>query len=77
MFLWYPPKEFFYDAWLCEKFAPSIPVTRPIGRIGFGDAVGYAEAAASDDNYAITSLGGCFMWNNVPACGGRLGLIFF
>ena len=62
---------------MCDKCAPSIPVTRLLVRSGFGYSVGCVEAAASNDNQKIKSLGGCLVLNNTAVCGGRLQLKFF
>ena len=45
-----------------EECSPPFPVARLLDCSGFGDAVGSAEAAASDDIQEITFLGSCFMW---------------
>ena len=68
---------FFFDAWVCEKYAPSLPVTRLLGRSGFENSVGCVEADASDNTKEITSLGGCLMQNNAAVFGGRVWLNMF
>ena len=77
MFLWDPPPKNLSVVSECvKKFAPSIPVTRLLGRSGFGNAVGCVEADTSDDTQEITSLGGCLTWNNAYVSCGRVMLIF-
>ena len=72
----YPPQEFVCNGRVFEECAPPIPVARLLGRSGFGNAVGSAEAAASNDIQEITFMGGCLMWKNAAVCGGRIRLIF-
>ena len=74
IFLWDTLQEFVCDYWVCEKFAPYIPVTRLLGRSGFGNAVGCVEADASEDTLEKTNLGNCLMWNDATVCGGRVRL---
>ena len=62
---------------MLEECTPSIPVARLLGRIGFGDAIGSVEAAASDDIQEITFLGIYLMWNNAAVCCGRIWLKCF
>ena len=50
---------------------PITPVSRILGRSGFGDAVGSVEAAASDDIQEISFLGSCLMWNDADVCCGK------
>ena len=50
-----------------EECAPPTPVSRLIGRSGFGDAVGSVEAATRDDIQEITFLGVYLMWNDAAA----------
>ena len=64
MLLWDPPQEFVCDSCMFEECAPPIPVSRLLGRSGFGNTVGCVEAAASDNIQEITFLGGCLMWND-------------
>ena len=61
---------------MLEECAPSIPVSRILGRSGFGDAVGSVEAAASDDIQEITFLGSSLMWDDAAVCCCRIWLIF-
>ena len=60
-----------------EECDPPTPVSRLLGRSGFGDSVGSVEAVASDDIQEITSLGGCLMWNDASVCCGRIWLKYF
>ena len=60
-----------------EEFTPPIPVSRLLGRSGFGNAVGCVKAATSDDTEKIKFLDGCLMWNDAAVCGGRIWLNFF
>ena len=60
-----------------EECAPPIPVSRLLGRSGFGDAVGSVEAAVSNDIQEIILLGGCLMWDNAAVCCGRIWLKCF
>ena len=60
-----------------EECAPPTPVSRLIGRSGFGDAVGCVKSDASNDIQEIKFLGECLMWNDASVCGGRIWLIFF
>ena len=60
-----------------EECEPTIPVSRLLGRSGFGDAVGSVKAAASDDIQEITFLGRCLMWNDAAVYGGRIWLKLF
>ena len=55
-----------------EECDPPIPVSRLLGRSGFGDVIGSVEAAASDDIQDITFLGRCLMWNNDAVCCGKI-----
>ena len=59
---------------MCEKFAPSIPVNRLLGRSIFGDVVRCVKVDASEDTQETTSMGGCLMWNNATVYGGRVRL---
>ena len=72
-----PPHEFVCNSWMFEKYAPPIPVSRLLGRSGFGDSVGSVEAAAGNDIQEITFLGGFLMWNYAAVCGGRIWLEIF
>ena len=57
-----------------EECTPPIPVSRLLVRSGFGNAVGYVEAAASNNIQEITFLGSCLMWNDATVCGVRIRL---
>ena len=46
-----------------EEYAPSIPVSRLIGRSGVSDAVESVKTAASGDIWEKMFLDGCLMWN--------------
>ena len=59
-----------------ECYLP-FPVARLLGRRGFGNAVGSAEANASDDIQEITFLGSCLMWNDAAVCCGKIWLKMF
>ena len=54
-----------------------IPVSRLLGRSGFGDAVGCVDDDNSNDIQDITFLGGFSMWNDAAVCGGRIWLKVF
>ena len=75
--LWNIPQEFVCDAWMFGECAPPIPLPRMLGLSGFGDAVGYVEAEASDNINKIMFLCSCLMWNDAAVCGGRIWLNFF
>ena len=60
-----------------EECAPPIPVAILLGHNVFGDSVGSAEAAASDDIQEIMFLGVCSMWNYAAVCGGSIRLKVF
>ena len=77
MFLWDPPQEFVYYVLVCNKCAPSIPVTRLIGRSGFVNYVGYIKATSGVDTQEITSLISCLMWNDASVCERRVWLNIF
>ena len=59
---------------MCEKFAPSIPVNRLLGRSIFGDVVRCVKVDASEDTQETTSLSSCLMWNNDDVYGGIVRL---
>ena len=61
---------------MLEECAPPIPVSRLLGRSGFGNAVGTVEASARNNSQEIIFLGGCLMWNDAAVCGGRDGSTF-
>ena len=48
-----------------QECAPPIPVSRLLGRGGFGDAVGSVKNGASDDIQKKMFLGGCLTWNYI------------
>ena len=62
---------------MLEECAPPFPVTRLLGRSGFGNDVGIIEATASDDIQEITFLGSCLMWNNAAVFCGMIWLKMF
>ena len=62
---------------MCEEFSPPIPVSRLLGRSGFGNAVVCVEDDASNNIQEIMSLEGCLMWNHAAVYGGRVRLDFF
>ena len=55
-----------------EECSPPFPVARLLGCSGFGDAVGSADAAGSDDIQDITFMGSCLMRNNAAVCCGKI-----
>ena len=62
---------------MCERFAPSFPVSVILGHSGFGDYFGHVEDAASDNIQEIIFLSISLMWNDAAVYGGRMELNFF
>ena len=62
---------------MCEEYAPSLPVSRLLGRISFVDSLGCVKDAASDNIQEIIYLGASLMQNDASVCGGIMELIFF
>ena len=62
---------------MCEECAPSVPVSRLIGRSSFGDSFGRVNDAASKNIQEVISLRRGLMWNDAAVCGGRMDLNIF
>ena len=62
---------------MLEECAPPFPVSRLLGRSGFGDSVGSVKAADSDEIQEIMFLDSCLMWNNANVCCGNIWLKMF
>ena len=75
--MWDFVQEFVLDTCVCEECAPSFPVSRLLGRSGFGNSFGCVKYDASDNIQEIIFLGGGLIWNDAAVCGGRMELIFF
>ena len=64
-------QNFFLKSCVCEECALYVPISRLIGRSGFGYYLGHVDGAISNNNQEIIYLGSGLRWNNADVCGGR------